>query len=86
MMREFSTKADSAERLKDLYSLSDYFGDACIAALNQRNSTSLTLGTQTAFDFHPPKIVGGQARCFSRRLFPKIVKCRSQKPFNISAD
>jgi hypothetical protein len=33
----------SAERLKDFYSLSDYFGDACIAALNQKNSTSARL-------------------------------------------
>jgi hypothetical protein len=29
------------------------------AGLNQKNSTSLTLGTQTAFDFHPPQIYGG---------------------------
>jgi hypothetical protein len=43
MMREFSTKAGSAERLKDFCSLSDYFGDACIAALNQKNSTSARL-------------------------------------------
>jgi hypothetical protein len=27
--------------------------------LNQKNSTSLTLGTQTAFDFYPPKSTGG---------------------------
>jgi hypothetical protein len=37
--------------LKGFCSLSDYFGDVCFAALNQKNSTSLTLGTQTAFDF-----------------------------------
>jgi hypothetical protein len=37
--------------LKAFCSLSDYFGDASFAALNQKNSTSLTLGTQTAFDF-----------------------------------
>jgi hypothetical protein len=37
--------------LKSFCALSDYFGDACFAALNQKNSTSLTLGTQTAFDF-----------------------------------
>jgi hypothetical protein len=41
----------SVERLKAFCSLSDYFGDARFAALNQKNSTSLTLGTQTAFDF-----------------------------------
>jgi hypothetical protein len=29
------------------------------AGLNQKSSTSHTLGTQTAFDFHPPKIAGG---------------------------
>jgi hypothetical protein len=29
------------------------------AGLNQKNSTSLALGTQTAFDFYPPKISGG---------------------------
>jgi hypothetical protein len=71
----------SVERLKAFCSLSDYFGDARFAALNQKNSTSLTLGTQTAFDFYPPQIFGGQARHFSRRLIPKILECRSQKPF-----
>jgi hypothetical protein len=35
----------------------------------QKNSTSLTLGTQTTFDFHPPKISGG----YSRRLIPKML-------------
>jgi hypothetical protein len=40
------------------------------AGLNQKNSTSLTLGTQTAFDFYPPKYAGGQAPYFSRRLCP----------------
>jgi hypothetical protein len=29
------------------------------AGLNQKNSTSLALGTQTAFDFYPPKNAGG---------------------------
>jgi hypothetical protein len=37
------------------------------------NSTSLTLGTQTAFDFYPPKDVGGQAPCLSWRLCPKML-------------
>jgi hypothetical protein len=41
----------SAERLKGFCSLSDHFGDAFFTALNQKNSTSLALGTQTAFDF-----------------------------------
>jgi hypothetical protein len=70
------------ERLKAFCSLSDYFGDACFAALNQKNSTSLTLGTQTAFDFHP---LPADLTCrFSKRLFPKILEFRSQKPFNLS--
>jgi hypothetical protein len=47
-----------AERLKAFCSLSDYFGDASFAALNQKNSTSLTLGTQTAFDFLRPASAG----------------------------
>jgi hypothetical protein len=42
-------------------------------ARNQKNSTSLTLGTQTAFDFYPPQNVGGQAPCLSRRLCPKML-------------
>jgi hypothetical protein len=43
------------------------------AGLNQKNSTSLSLGTQTAFDFYPPKYAGGQAPCYSRRLKPKML-------------
>jgi hypothetical protein len=34
-------------------------GTPAESGLNQKNSTSLTLGTQTAFDFHPPKNSGG---------------------------
>jgi hypothetical protein len=34
-------------------------GTPAAAGLNQKNSTSLVLGTQTAFDFHPPEIFGG---------------------------
>jgi hypothetical protein len=34
-------------------------GTPAEAGLNQKNSTSLTLGTQTAFDFYPPQIFGG---------------------------
>jgi len=34
-------------------------GTSAKAGLNQKNSTSLTLGTQTAFDFYPPKVAGG---------------------------
>jgi hypothetical protein len=43
-------------------------GTPAEAGLNQKNSTSLTLGTQTAFDFYPPEIVGGQAPRYSRIL------------------
>jgi hypothetical protein len=48
-------------------------GTPAAAGLNQKNSTSLTLGTQTAFDFCPPKIFGGQAPHCSRRLYPKML-------------
>jgi hypothetical protein len=48
--------------------------------LNQKNSTSLTLGTQTAFDFYPPENVGGQAPCSSRRLFPKMLNGAHNPP------
>jgi hypothetical protein len=43
------------------------------AVLNQKNSTSLTLGTQTAFDFNPPKNAGGQAPRCSTHLYPKML-------------
>jgi hypothetical protein len=65
--------------VKAFCSLSDYLGGVSFAALNQKNSTSLMLGTQTAFDFHPPS--ADLTHRFSRRLFPKILECRSQKPF-----
>jgi hypothetical protein len=48
-------------------------GTPAEAGLNQKNSTSLTLGTQTAFDFYPPEFFGGQAPCLSRRLCPKML-------------
>jgi hypothetical protein len=48
-------------------------GTPAEAGLNQKNSTSLTLGTQTAFDFYPPENFGGQAPCDSRRLNPKML-------------
>jgi hypothetical protein len=41
------------------------------AGLNQKNSTSLTLGTQTAFDFHPPP--ADLTPRYSRRLNPKML-------------
>jgi len=46
-------------------------GTPAKAGLNQKNSTSLTLGTQTAFDFHPPP-ADLTPRC-SRRLYPKMI-------------
>jgi len=49
-------------------------GTPAKARLNQKNSTSLWLGTQTAFDFCPPKIAGVQTPRFSRRLKPKMLK------------
>ncbi len=40
-------------------------GTPAETGLNQKNSTSLTLGTQTAFDFLTP--------CYSWRLYPKML-------------
>jgi hypothetical protein len=45
-------------------------GTPAEAGLNQKNSTSLTLGTQTAIDFHP--LVDLTPR-YSRRLYPKML-------------
>jgi hypothetical protein len=50
------------------------------AGLNQKNSTSLPLGTQTAFDFYPPQIFGGQAPRYSRRLNPKMLNGTCNPP------
>jgi hypothetical protein len=46
-------------------------GTPAEAGLNQKNSTSLTLGTQTAFDFHPP--AADLTPRYSRRLYPKML-------------
>jgi hypothetical protein len=46
-------------------------GTPAEAGLNQKNSTSLTLGTQTAFDFHPPP--ADLTPRYSRRLYPKMI-------------
>jgi hypothetical protein len=46
-------------------------GTPAEAGLNQKNSTSLTLGTQTAFDFHPP--LADLTPRYSRRLYPKML-------------
>ena len=51
-------------------------GTPAEAGLNQKNSTSLELGTHTAFDFDPPECFGGLARrsAIARRRVPRI-KC-----------
>ena len=41
------------------------------AGLNQKNSTSLSLGTQTAFDFHPPP--ADLTPYYNRHLNPKML-------------
>jgi hypothetical protein len=49
-------------------------GTPAAAGLNQKNSTSARLaglGTQTAFDFHPPS--ADLTPHFSRRLYPKML-------------
>jgi hypothetical protein len=54
-------------------------GTPAEAGLNQKNSTSLTLGTQTAFDFHPPSDL---TPCYSRRLYPKMLNGAHKKLSN----
>jgi hypothetical protein len=56
-------------------------GTPAEAGLNQKNSTSLTLGTQTAFDFHPPKIPGGFNAPLQQASLSQNAQWRSQKPF-----
>jgi hypothetical protein len=46
-------------------------GTPAEAGLTQKNSTSLTLGTQTAFDFHPP--AADLTPPFTWRLNPKML-------------
>jgi hypothetical protein len=48
-------------------------GTPATSGLNQKNSTSLSLGTQTAFDFYPPTLSGGQAPRYSMRSNPKML-------------
>ncbi len=52
-------------------------GTPAVAGLNQKNSTSLTLGTQTAFDFNPPTIYGG----LQQASLSQNAQWRSQNPF-----
>jgi hypothetical protein len=56
------------------------------AGLNQKNSTSLTLGTQTAFDFHPPKTAGGFYAPLQQASLSQNAQWRSQKPFKPCAE
>jgi hypothetical protein len=56
-------------------------GTPAEAGLNQKNSTSLTLGTQTAFDFHPPQIFGGFNAPLQQASKSQNAQWRSQKPF-----
>jgi hypothetical protein len=58
-------------------------GTPAEAGPNQKNSTSLTLGTQTAFDFSPPKYTGGQAPRCNRRLYPKMLDGAHKKLSNL---
>jgi hypothetical protein len=46
-------------------------GTPAEARLNQKNSTWPALGTQTAFDFHPP--AADLTPCCCRRLKPKML-------------
>ena len=55
-------------------------GTPAAAGLNQKNSTSLALGTQTAFDFHPP--TADLTPCHSRRLNPKMLNGARNPPKN----
>jgi len=56
-------------------------GTPAEAGLNQKNSTSLMLGTQTAFDFHPPKTTGGFDAPLQQASLSQNAQWRSQKPF-----
>jgi hypothetical protein len=56
-------------------------GTPAEAGLNQKNSTSLTLGTQTAFDFHPP--AADLTPGYSRRLNPKMLNGARKKLSNL---
>ena len=69
-MERFDPPKPSGELLPPVTIL----GTPVEAGLNQKNSTSLTLGTQTAFDFYPPKYAGGQA--------PRSNWCHSPKMLN----
>ncbi len=61
-------------------------GTAAEAGLNQKNSTSLRLGTQTAFDFHPPQIFGGFNAPLQQASLSQNAQWRSQKPFKPCAE
>ena len=75
---------DPPEFFGGLLAPATILGTPAEAGLNQKNSTSLTLGIQTAFDFYPPEIVGGQAPRFSRRLNPKMLNGTRKNLSNLS--
>jgi hypothetical protein len=56
-------------------------GSPAEAGLNQKNSTSLTLGTQTAFNFHPSPT--DLTPRHSRRLYPKMLNGTRKKLPNL---
>ena len=64
---------DPPETVGGLLAPATILGTPTEAGLNQKNSTSLSLGTQTAFDFYPPNYSGGQAPYYNRRLNPKML-------------
>jgi hypothetical protein len=64
-----------------LFAPATILGVPVAAGLNQKNSTSLTLGTQTAFDFHPPKNSGGFNAPLQQASSSQNAQWRSQKPF-----
>jgi hypothetical protein len=56
------------------------------AGLNQKNSTSLTLGTQTAFDFLPAKELWRINAPLQQASLSQNAQWRSQKPFKPCAE
>ena len=73
-MQRFDPPKPSGELLAPVTTL----GTPAEAGLNQKNSTSLTLGTQAAFDLHPPP-ADLTPHC-SRRLNPKMLNGTHNPP------
>jgi hypothetical protein len=61
-------------------------GTPAEAGLNQKNSTSLTLGTQTAFDFLPAKELWRINATLQQASLSQNAQRRSQKPFKPCAE